>query len=404
MRLPTSYDVAKELVREGNTVTFLRKILYPVLEVKARIQEKAREQMADIEQAILKLVGLGVSTPESLAQLLGLALHRIRPLLIELEGRSLIARDSANNIKLANLGYMSLSLGAAVIEVERSLLLCGITGQLLPRGAYNIPRLPLDTLYKHINHCTLVEPATAIPLSALNITNNRSVNLADEVVAIINITTTSACFLESICAVYHDRLGHERVEVRLSQKESINWIKRQQVLPFIEPLGYMLNESPIEILANVQVEIHELGATLFDKGDYYESTGIVLELEQLGPTLEKRLYDKRSWILCVGTDQYPPIPITEFSFEYKDSRKEDILQGNPLILLARSTDLIKKVNFLRFIEETLDNYYKIPKSQQNTSLKVYLEEHLKTQGSSLKEALSLVQQIGDRRLLWSLEN
>ncbi|KAF0240364.1 MAG: hypothetical protein FD167_4185, partial [bacterium] len=96
--------------------------------------------------------------------------------------------------------------------------------------------------------------------------------------------------------------------------------------------------------------------------------------------------------------------ITEFSFEYKDSRKEDILQGNPLILLARSADLIKKVNFLRSIEETLDNYYKIPKSQQNTSLKIYLEEYLKTQGSSLKEALSLVQQIGDRRLLWSLEN
>lgn len=402
MRIPTSYDVAKEIVRDGSTIIFLRKTLYPVLEVKAKLQEKAREQMTDIEQAILKLVKLGVCKPESLAQLLGLALHRIRPLLIELEGRSFIVRDTSNNIRLANLGNMSLTLGAAIIEVERSLLLCGITGQLLPRKAYDIPRFSADILPKNINSYYLVEPTTTIQLSALNISSNRSVNLPDEVVAVVSIIATSPSFLEAISVVYHNRLGHECAEVWLTEKENIKWIKRHQILSFLEPLGYMFDKSPEEILTDVRSEIQQLGATILDKGRYDKNIGIIIELEKIEQALEKELYNKRPFLLYLGTDQYPPIPITEFFIKYKNY-KEDVLQGNPLLLLTRSVNLRKKINFFRSLEGALDNYYKIPKNQQKLSLKSYLEEFLKTQGSNLTEAISLVKQIGDRRLLWSLE-
>lgn len=416
MKFLTHYEIAKELIRKDATILFLRKTLYPVLEVTVLLREKARDQMTDIEHTILKIVGLGINKAERIAQLIGIAEHRIRPLLMEFEGRSFLSKDDANNFFLSELGKLSLSYGAELVELERSLLLCGITSKLMPQSLYGLSRISLEELSSKINIYHLIEPTNLLSLSELDISNKRSVNIPDEVVSIVTITNTTSFFLDSFLVIYKDKFGKEQTEILFPKNEKVNWINKEQSqsLPSLEPIGYAYNKSPQEIIKNIYLELTAIGIKVCDDGQLEENGSITFEIEQIDENLQRNRFHGRSLLLYLGTNKFRPIPLfTLFTKPdnrataqqiLQQNRPKDLLQGHPLNLHTINENLCQKVNILRFLENTLDSYYELPYNQRPTSAKVYIEKYLQQHNINFDQDLIFtIKSISDNRLLKALE-
>jgi hypothetical protein len=261
-------DVAKiteTLKAQGRQVVYMNTALYPVLLMQVRLREKCRDgSIGDLEVAVLRLSAVGVATAEQFAFSLGVSSQRIQPVLSEMAARGLLAeqRDSQGGFRISKLGELSLQHGCEVVETDRAVLLCGITGRLLPKGFYSLTAVSIQDIRGARYVPDMIQEASSIPLAGLNLTsipNRRAVNLPDETLDIRGVLPGSVeprfipCHL-----VVHQAGGSVATELHVSGGV-VDWLDVQSTLGMLEPLGYP-DQSVDGALGLIKENLVSLGA------------------------------------------------------------------------------------------------------------------------------------------------
>ena len=393
--------VATTVQTDGKEIIYLRDALYPAVEAQIILREKSREQLGDIERTILQLIQQGIVNPDSIAYLMGLERHKLLPLIRELEGRNLIEWQEKSGYILSELGQLSVSLGVQVIEVERAVLLCGITGKLLPKEAYNVSHSAPDELSGNVYHYELMEESHKVPLTELDISkipDKRAVNLPDEALSVEKLINYKPQFLKGVFVLYRDSPATEHVEVYFGRK-AIDWLNPLQIVKHLEPLGYAAQKTPAAVLAEIATHLQTLGAEIQGKGNLDTYGNPVFNLGQVNLSFkQERLRSGHLLLLHLGTPQYQALPIGRFPL-----KGTDLLYGRTLTLNAVNRTLRQEVEILRTLEVGKRAFSNLPRHQRPQNRFSYLKSCLERAGFTLESARSVVETIGYQGMLRELE-
>lgn len=387
------YEWADSIVDDGWNIIYLHAAQFPVLEIQVVLRERAREQMGDIEWAVLNLVK---STPidiNILAALMGFSKHRMIPIVIELQGRGLL-EERDDRWRLTELGELSLKNGAEVVEVQRALLLCGITGRLMPCEAYDAPRSTVEELGRRMFGRVLIDDAQTIPTSYLDIcdiSNKRSVNIPDEALEITRILSHEPRFLSGTLAIYEARGRRRQGEVRFGGA-SVDWVPVERLIPLIEPIGWP-KYTPEQVLNELHQELLDSGCVIGSR-EYDDDGNPTFYVSSMSVAAQQIRVGQKPLALFVGTDAYEPIPIFRFP------EKQDKLAGHPLRLIASSDQLKGDIACLRTVSHGMDEYYKAKSGigMRDVPLEAYIRAKIESNGLSFEHTSKVVDAIKYGRL------
>lgn len=403
------HEITQELVAKGHTITYVRKALYPVLEAKTLLRERSRDQIGDVEKFTLRLLAEEVSFEDDVARLLGFKVTKIGPILKELEGRGLIEGGPVRHYTLTELGRLSHEQGAAVFEVERSLLLCGLSGRLLPRELYNIPRMATSQLPRAVFGREFLEGAPEIALSELSLSrikDKRKVNLPDEAVEILGVVGTSPSFMEGILVIYFDTEGNQRAELHFG-RASVDWLQPKQVLPIVEPLGYSVGKSAEQVKEMIAAELLELGAVVSGAITVDHLQNVRAGIRAINGNFAGYRYENNSLALYLGTSKHKPVPIGCFPFPQKKNatassvspKKVDILYGRTLSLIAEGADLAKTIDVMRVCHDIVREFARLSVvEKKKTRQRDFLLARLSEKGIEAAEVIRCLDVVPDAKL------
>jgi predicted transcriptional regulator len=218
-------SISASILKAGRQPIYLNNALYPIISIQVRLREKSREQMGDIEATILKLCAIGVADLEKMSFAMGIAQQRLAPIVSEIIGRGLLRVTKDTTFLVTELGKLSLEHGCEVVETDRSVLICGITGRLLPKNIYSMNLITAKDLKEIVYIPDLIQESFTIPLRALDLSaipNKKSVNLPDETISIVGVIEESAepNFISTVVAI-HQAPG-EKAKCELHYKGGTN--------------------------------------------------------------------------------------------------------------------------------------------------------------------------------------
>lgn len=391
----SSYQWSSELAKTGSRITYLHEAQYPLLEVEVVLRERSREQMGHLELTILKLLKTGPLELSVLAALLGFSEPRLHNLIKELQGRSLIAIN-IETFDLTKLGLLSVEQGFEVLEVKRALLLCGITGRLMPAATYDQPLSTVEELAGRTYGRVLIDETQNVPTRHLDITklvDKRAYNLPDEAAEIVDIVDYEPRFLSGTLALYETQDKKQRGEFCFADT-SVDWLESHELVELIEPIewGNRRKRTRDSILAEICQALQQAGCEVA-ASRYDEDGNPVVELIAMSDAAYKTQLSAgvmRSLLFFVGTQNHPSIPIFHFP------RKGNMLSGHPLRLVATSAALQKEIDILRTASNALDEYYG-ERSKRQGSVRDYALEVLKQADYKLQEFSELVKRLELRR-------
>lgn len=401
-----SHKITETLVSEGAHIIYCREALYPVIEVQVRIREKSREQLGDIEKTILAILQTCPVSAESISRLMGITGGKLFPTLFELEGRGLIETESTGLFKLSELGKTSAQLGVEVLDVERSLLLCGITGRLLPRDLYSVQRVSPAELKGRARYRDLIPEANKIKLAGLdlaNIPDRRAVNLTDETMEILGILDYKPLFLWGILAFYRDLRQQERGEV-IFPGTTIDWLPQEKLSEFLlEPLGFSNRQTPDQALKEIQAILTRAGAELAGDVTLDQYQNPVVPLKGLSSRHLGLDFNGRPFLLYVGSDRHQPIPLGQFPFGgqngfQQEEKRTDLLCGRAITFKAASPELKIQVDALRVMHQTLADYHRTQPSERVKKPLELITENLSAFGLDVTSALKIGRNYGPKNL------
>ncbi|MFZ4538147.1 hypothetical protein [Propionivibrio sp.] len=331
---------------QGASLIYQQTALYPVLETIVRIREKSRDQLGDFEAHILKFVSLGVLDQSEISFVTGFPEEKLLPILHELAGRGLLAQERATNTRftISELGRLTIQYGAEVLETDRAILLCGLTGRLLPRELYSIPALDPSQLRGARFIPDLIRENSEITLSYLNldlIANKRSVNIPDEAIEICGVIADSAApkFLECEILLFNVS-GNTKVELYFSEGK-VDWLNVSDVLGLLEPLGYP-NSTPSQVVGVLAEELRKFGLVLEDSGTLDSNGNPVFRLAGAEDKFFSQKVAGRLYALHVGTEKHHARPVSGFP---------RILKGRAVSLFsAPGSPFEKDIERIRFID------------------------------------------------------
>lgn len=331
---------------QGASLIYQQTALYPVLETIVRIREKSRDQLGDFEAHILKFAILGVSDQSEISFVTGFPEEKLLPILHELAGRGLLTQDRAINTRfsISELGRLTIQHGAEVLETDRAILLCGLTGRLLPRALYAVPALDPSQLRGARFIPDIIRENSDITLSYLNldqITNKRSVNIPDEAIEICGVIADSATpkFLECEILLFNVS-GNTNVELYFSEGK-VDWLNVNDVLGLLEPLGYP-NSTPSQVVGALGEELRKLGLVLENAGTLDSNGNPVFRLTGAEDKFFSQKVAGRLYAVHVGTDKHRARPVAGFP---------RILRGRTVTLIsAPGSPFEKDVERIRFID------------------------------------------------------
>jgi len=170
-------------------ILYSQKAYFPVLELETVVREKSRDQLGDIEQALLGFIDDGLHQTEDIGRMLGFPTPtKVTPMLEELRGQGLIKKESDQYYTITELGKKSLQIGVAILEVPRAFLICGVSGRLMKKETYRADRLGTDQFKYITRQSVIIDSAMDVPLKYLDITalkEKKAYNIPDEVMEII---------------------------------------------------------------------------------------------------------------------------------------------------------------------------------------------------------------------------
>lgn len=410
-----THKIVDELAKDGRKVLYMNNALFPVLKVKVILREQNRDQMGDIEKAVLSLCLIGLKNIEELSFAMGMAAQRLAPLLMDISARGLInevvEKDSTQvYYKMTELGRISLQCGKEVLDIEKVLLLCGVTGRLLPRNAYSLTLLDVNTIKSKVD---LILESFELPLDALNmskIKNKREVNLPDEALSVQGVIKDSSepMFLEGLIIMHQKNNESVKVEIFFPGM-SIDWLDEQKIIGMLEPLGYP-ELSPDLTLEKICCRLQELGAIVQGSGEINSFGNPCVEIIDADDRLLQTKYGAKSLGFYIGNNTYPPLPIGKLYYTKSINEKEvnvDLLKGRALTLKAKEGGaLSKKISLLRLHHSLINQFYSAVYKGElpyATPLSVYLRKEFENRNVDVNKVLEVATICGDNRLLKSLQ-
>ena len=382
----------------GESIIYLRDGFLPVIRADVLLKEKSREQMGDIEKTILSLIGAGLASIESVSTAMGMAAHRLTPIMKELGGRGLIRIDG-ERLGLRELGLLSLEYGAVVVEVPRSFLLSGLDGQLLPRSFYSAQRIEVASLPDYARMGELLDPARRIPLNALDISgieNRHDLNIPHEALSITKLVSHEPLFIRGklIVSAASQRVHTARF---VSGTTELAISDPYMVMNLLEPLGFSANNKTSEMVLNeIVASLESLGSVKVGRAhlDYFGNPEVFVH--DVLPPFEAIKVDGLPLLAHMATRDRSGVPIQRFPFTGKNGA--DMLRGRTLTIKAGDSATDQRARKFRQSVDAIDAFYKLSKAERPDSFAVYLENKIAPKSWTIEEIAVLARQINYPRL------
>lgn len=399
----SSYQRSMELARQGSRVIYLHEAQYPLLQVEVLLRERSREQMGHLELAVLQLLDIESLEAKVIAALLGFSEPRLYNLIKELQGRSLIA-EREGKFHLTELGKLSVKQGFEILEVKRALLLCGITGRLMPAATYEQPLSSVEQLARRAYGRILINETQSVPTGYLDITkleNKRDYSLPDEALEVVDLLDYEPRFLRGVLALHKTKEDKLQGEFCFANT-SLNWLQAEQLIGFVEPIewAYKGKKDRSAILNEICAALQAAGCELAEQRGYDTEGNPLVQLAAMSDsamTLQIAPGSLRALLFFVGTAKHPPVPVFNFP------RNKNLLAGHPLRLVATSESLQQQVDILRTASNALDSFYGQSSSDRGTA-KDFVLAKLEEENHSLEAFAELVKRLKLRRFYSLLEH
>lgn len=391
------YNFSISNQKDKGEILYQQRALLPVLEVELIVQERSRDQLGAIETTILKFMDQEINNPSTITDLLGFtSARKIVPIIEELRGQGLCKLDN-KNYYITELGSKSLEIGCAVLETERSFLLCGVSGKLLPRIFYRLERISVENLSSKIWKKVPIQESNSIPLDALQfdaLENKYDFNVPDEVIEATELIKTTPYFIEASLSVTKQS-NHESINLSV-QNEPIDWLNKQQVLPLVEPIGWEQNLSRQQIVEKIADELKEIG--FYDAnisiGEYEE---VKVYLNNVSDESLETTFEGTPLLAYIGADQYPAISLNRFPFLKREKESKDVLGGHPLYLKTSNIDLLQAIHIYRTIYSAEKAFYAIPfKEHKNKQFHTFVLQYLTEQNINDSDIAKIVERFGSK--------
>lgn len=405
--------ITENLKAQGRQIVYLNGALYPVLQMQVRLREKCRDDMGDLDLALLRLCSAGIATAEQFGFSLGVSSQRILPVVTEMAARGLVQerRREPGNFEISELGLLSLQHGAEVVQTDRAVLVCGITGRLLPKAFYSLTTVSMQDVRSARYIPDMIQEAAEIPLSGLSldrIENRRAVNLPDETISIEGVVAGSIEPRFIPChIVVHQDAGSAATELHV-MGGVVDWLDVKSVLGMMEPLGYP-DFSTEQALGLVTECLTNLGATVVHKS-LDRCGNPFLELSGKGEGVLGQNYSGKSQAFSVGAGEFQPLPVGQCNHKMAMGDKVknvDLLKGRTMTLKAQNgSELGRMVGCLRSLDKFAKEYQaKLRRGELSlgTSLLEYLTVELSRIDLTLDQAKIAAQLAKDTRLTKALE-
>lgn len=364
-------------------IVYKKNSFYPCIQIEVITVEKSREDIGILEITILKLIKLGVSDIVQIAELTGFTKSdKLNTLINEMIGYGMIELTN-NKLYISEIGKESISRGHQMIATRASLLLCGITGKLLPKAMYGAKRVEADKLSSCIGFKYLINERPTISLESLNLIgiDKRKYNIKDEVDYISEYSEYTQVFLEADITIYKAAQANNYFSEISINKEKVDWaIDSKQLLNEIS-----LDTTKLSDLAiNFKAYFNEFGFNNIQVKDK-EFNCVEIECSSISEETLKSNFNGHPLLAYIGVYtsfwdefEYMPIPLNKLPFsqekEIKDKKLTLLIQGQMIYLTTTSSEILTKAAIYRKLYEIKFNYMKIPLKDKKQKFRAYFNE------------------------------
>lgn len=378
------FDSVFEKNKNDELIVYKKSSFYPCVQIEVITVEKSREDMGILEMTILKLIKLGISDIVQIVNLTGFNKpDKLHALIDEMIGYGMIELKNSK-LYISEIGKESIACGHQMIATRTSLLLCGITGKLLPKAMYGAKRVEVDELSSCIGFKYLIDEKPTISLESLNLRgiDKRKYNIKDEVDYISEYLDYTQVFLEADITIYQTTSKSYLPEISIN-KDKVDWaIDSKQLLSEIS-----MDTTKLSDLAfNFKTYFSEFG---FNEILVKEKEFNCVEIE-CSSILAKTLkidFNGHPLLAYIGSFsnpsnkfEYMPIPINRLPIpqkkETRDKKLAFLIQGQMIYLTTTSKDILTKALIYRKLYEIRYDFYKIPYDERDKKFNEYFNEKI----------------------------
>lgn len=364
-------------------IVYKKSSFYPCVQIEVITVEKSREDMGILEMTILKLINLGISDLTHIAKLTGFdKADKLNALIEEMIGYGMLECNK-NKLMISSIGKESISCGHQMIATRASLLLCGITGKLIPKAMYGAKRIEVSDLPSCIGFKYLIDEKPTISLESLNLKDidKRKYNIKDEVAYISEYIDYTQVFLEADITIYKTSQNSYQPEITIN-KDEVDWaIDSKQLLNEISIDNTKLSDysqnfkdyfsefgfSDIEVINKEFNCVEIIASSIPEKTLKLDFNGHPL-LAYIGNFSQQSNYE------------YMPIPINRLPFPQNEHKKDKklymVIQGQMIYLSTTSNEILQKAILYRKLYEIKYDFYKIPYEERNKKFSEYFYEKI----------------------------
>ena len=364
-------------------IVYKKSSFYPCVQIEVITVEKSREDMGILEMTILKLINLGISDLTQIAKLTGFnKADKLNALIEEMIGYGMLECNK-NKLMISSIGKESISCGHQMIATRASLLLCGITGKLIPKAMYGAKRIEVSDLPSCIGFKYLIDEKPTISLESLNLKDidKRKYNIKDEVAYISEYIDYTQVFLEADITIYKTSQNSYQPEITIN-KDEVDWaIDSKQLLNEISIDNTKLSDysqnfkdyfsefgfSDIEVINKEFNCVEIIASSIPEKTLKLDFNGHPL-LAYIGNFSQQSSYE------------YMPIPINRLPFPQNEHNKDKklymVIQGQMIYLSTTSNEILQKAILYRKLYEIKYDFYKIPYEERNKKFSEYFYEKI----------------------------
>ena len=364
-------------------IVYKKSSFYPCVQIEVITVEKSREDMGILEMTILKLINLGISDLTQIAKLTGFnKADKLNALIEEMIGYGMLECNK-NKLMISSIGKESISCGHQMIATRASLLLCGITGKLIPKAMYGAKRIEVSDLPSCIGFKYLIDEKPTISLESLNLKDidKRKYNIKDEVAYISEYIDYTQVFLEADITIYKTSQNSYQPEITIN-KDEVDWaIDSKQLLNEISIDNTKLSDysqnfkdyfsefgfSDIEVINKEFNCVEIIVSSIPEKTLKLDFNGHPL-LAYIGNFSQQSNYE------------YMPIPINRLPFPQNEHNKDKklymVIQGQMIYLSTTSNEILQKAILYRKLYEIKYDFYKIPYEERNKKFSEYFYEKI----------------------------
>ena len=364
-------------------IVYKKSSFYPCVQIEVITVEKSREDMGILEMTILKLINLGISDLTQIAKLTGFnKADKLNALIEEMIGYGMLECNK-NKLMISSIGKESISCGHQMIATRASLLLCGITGKLIPKAMYGAKRIEVSDLPSCIGFKYLIDEKPTISLESLNLKDidKRKYNIKDEVAYISEYIDYTQVFLEADITIYKTSQNSYQPEITIN-KDEVDWaIDSKQLLNEISIDNTKLSDysqnfkdyfsefgfSDIEVINKEFNCVEIIASSIPEKTLKLDFNGHSL-LAYIGNFSQQSNYE------------YMSIPINRLPFPQNEHNKDKklymVIQGQMIYLSTTSNEILQKAILYRKLYEIKYDFYKIPYEERNKKFSEYFYEKI----------------------------